>query len=346
MEKHMNIVLDGMGGDLAPVETVKGAVQAIDEIDGIIYIVGREDEIYAELDKNHYKGDRIIVVNAEDVITMEDSPVKAIRRKTNSSMVVGLNMLKDGDGDLFISAGNTGALAVGSRLILGRIRGIDRPALASIYPDMTGGEARLLVDAGASAESKAQNLLEYGLMGSIYVEKVWGRPNPSVGLVNLGTEDTKGTSVTKDAFQRLSVSHLNFVGNVEGRDVPKGACDVIVCDGFVGNVILKLTEGVSLSIFKLVKNALMTSISSKLGGLLVKPQLAALKAEFDYEEYGGAPILGVNGPVIKIHGASTATAVKNAIIKGIPYASENVVDIIRREMEEIEEFIEDDDDII
>ena len=328
----MRILLDGMGGDNAPQEIVKGAVLAAELIEEEIVIIGREEAIRKELKRNKYKGTKITVVDAREEITMHDSPVKAIREKKDSSLVVGLNMLKEGRGDLFVSAGNTGALIVGSRLLLGRIRGIDRPALASIYPDMVNMQPCLLVDAGASAESKAQNLLEYGLMGSIYMEKVWGRANPRVGLVNLGAEESKGTSVTKDAYQRLSAAPLNFVGNVEAREVPRGACDVIVCDGFVGNVILKLTEGVSLTIFKLVKNALMENLKSKIGGVLVKGQLGKLKDEFDYEEYGGAPVLGVNGPVMKMHGSSTATAVKNAIIRGIPYAKENVVDIIRDEM--------------
>ncbi|MDO4176423.1 MAG: phosphate acyltransferase PlsX [Bacillota bacterium] len=340
----MKIILDGMGGDHAPQEIVKGAVEAAAEISDEIVIVGEPEAIKHELKKNKYKGSQISVVPAHDVITMHDSPVKAIRRKTDSSMVVGLNMLKDGEGDMFVSAGNTGALVVGARLILGRIRGIDRPALASIYPDMTGGEPGMLVDAGASSESKARNLLEYALMGSTYVEKVWGRENPRVGLVNLGAEESKGTSVTKDAYQMLANSHMNFVGNIEGRDVPKGACDVIVCDGFTGNVILKLTEGVSLSIFKLVKKSLMESLKSKIGGLLVKSNLTALKEEFDYEEYGGAPVLGVNGPVIKMHGSSNAKAVKSAILRGLPYGKENVVDIIKQEMLEVEEYIEEEEE--
>lgn len=339
----MRIIIDGMGGDFAPDEIVTGAVMAAEEINDEIIIVGDPEAIELQLKKNKYKGEQISIVPAKEVITMADSPVKAIRRKTDSSLVVGLNMLKDGKGDMFVSAGNTGALIVGSRLLLGRIRGIDRPALASIYPDMTGGEPRMLVDAGASSESKAKNLLEYGLMGSIYVEKVWGKKEPRVGLVNLGAEEGKGTSVTKDAYRMLSESHLNFVGNVEGRDLPKGACDVIVCDGFTGNVILKLTEGVSLSIFKLVKQTLMSSLKSKIGGLLVKSDLNALKEEFDYEEYGGAPVLGVNGPVIKMHGSSTARAVRSAILRGRPYAEENVVDIIKNEMLEVEEFIEEEE---
>jgi len=340
----MRIILDGMGGDNAPQETVKGAVQAAEVLDHEIVIVGPVEAIQAELKKNKFKGSNISIREAGDVITMKDSPVKSIRKKTDSTLVVGLNMLKDGQGDMFVSAGNTGALIVGSRLILGGIRGIDRPTLASIYPDMTGGDPCLLVDAGASSESKANNLLEYGLMGSIYVEKVWGRPNPEVGLVNLGVEEGKGTSVTKDAYKKLKASHLNFIGNIEGRDVPKHVCDVIVCDGFVGNVILKLTEGVSISVFKLIKQSLMENVKSKMAGLLIKPQLTALKKKFDYEEYGGAPVLGVNGPVIKMHGSSTATAVRNAIVRGLPYAEEDVVSIIRSEMLKIQEYIEDDEE--
>lgn len=339
----MKIVLDGMGGDHAPAEIVKGAVMAAGMIKHDIYIVGKKDAIEAELQKNKFKGKNIKIVSATEVITMDDSPVKAIRRKTESSMVVGLNMVRDGHGDIFISGGNTGALVVGSRMILGRIEGIDRPVLASIYPCL-GGEPSLLVDAGASSEAKAQNLLEYGLMGSIYMEKVWGRENPRVGLVNLGVEESKGTSVTKDAYQKLKAASINFIGNVEAREVPVGACEVIVCDGFVGNVILKLTEGLAWNILKLIKNKLMRNIKTKMAALMLKSDLSSLKQDFDYEEYGGAPILGVNGPVIKIHGSSGANAVKNAIIKGIPYSEENVVEIIRQSMLDLEEIIEKDEE--
>ena len=338
----MRIVIDGMGGDHAPEEIVKGAVAAARDIGDEIFIVGDPAAIRKQLDVCKYEGNQIQIVPAHEVITMHDSPVKAIRQKKDSSLVVGLNMLKNGEGDMFVSAGNTGALIVGSRLILGRIKGIDRPALASIYPDMTGGDPCLLVDAGASSESKARNLLEYGLMGSIYIEKVWCRVNPRVGLVNLGAEESKGTSITKEAYQMLMNSQLNFIGNVEGRDVPKGVCDVIVCDGFTGNVILKLTEGVSLSIFKLIKEALKSNAKAMLGGALVKSKLSGLKDEFDYEEYGGAPVLGVSGPVIKMHGSSTERAVRSAILRGLPYAEENVVDIIKEEMQDVAEFIEEE----
>ena len=339
----MRILLDGMGGDHAPRETVKGAVQAAELIDDEIVIIGRRDAIEKELKRNRYKGDQISIRDASDEITMHDSPVKAIRQKKDSSLVVGLNMIKDGGGDVFLSAGNTGALIVGARLILGRIRGIDRPALASFYPDMVSKKLCLLVDAGASAESKAQNLLEYGLMGSIFMEKALGVFDPRVGLVNLGAEESKGTSVTKDAYQRLKNSNLNFVGNVEAREVPNGTCDVIVCDGFVGNVILKLTEGASQSIFRLVKQAITENLKTKVGGALIKGQLMKLKDDFDYEEYGAAPVLGVNGAVMKMHGSSSATAVKNGIIRSVSFASGNVVDLIRQEMMNLDVVDEDFD---
>lgn len=334
----MRVILDGMGGDNAPVEIVKGAVQASKEMSHEIYIVGKEDEIRKELDKYQYDPQQIKVVHAEEVITNEDSPVKAIKRKKNSSMVVGLTMVKNGEGDIFISAGNTGAQVVGGRMILGRVNGIDRPALASIYP-ILGDKACLLVDAGASAESKAHNLLEYGTMGSIYVEKVFGRPDPSVGLVNLGIEEGKGTSVTKEAYKQLKQAPINFVGNVEAREIPTGACDVIVCDGFVGNVILKLTEGLAWNILKLLKKKFLDGLKAKIGAMFLKSKLGELKDEFDYTEYGGAPILGVDGAMVKMHGSSNANAVKNTILKGIPYAEEGVVDKIKAAITDLEEII-------
>lgn len=334
----MRVILDGMGGDNAPVEIVKGAVQAAKEMSHEIYIVGKEDKIQKELDKYQYDPQQVKVVHAEEVITNEDSPVKAIKRKKNSSMVVGLTMVKNGEGDIFISAGNTGAQVVGGRMILGRINGIDRPALASIYP-ILGDKACLLVDAGASAESKAHNLLEYGTMGSIYVEKVFDRPEPRVGLVNLGVEESKGTSVTKEAYKQLKQAPINFVGNVEARDIPAGACDVIVCDGFVGNVILKLTEGLAWNILKLLKKKFLDGLKAKIGAMFLKNKLGELKDEFDYTEYGGAPILGVDGAMVKMHGSSNANAVKNTILKGIPYAEEGVVDKIKAAITDLEEII-------
>ncbi len=332
----MRIILDGMGGDNAPLEIVKGAVEASSHIDHQIIITGTEDEINAELAKYNYDESKIQVVHTSEVIENEDSPVKAIRRKTDSSMVKGLTMLKEGEGDLFISAGNTGAYMAGSLFILGRIPGIDRPAIASIYPIAGGALPSIIVDAGANSECRPANLLEFAIMGSLYMEKVMGRKNASVGLVNLGIEENKGTTVTKAAHKLLKEADINFIGNVEARDVPKGACDVIVCDGFTGNIILKLTEGFAWNLLKTMKNKFTSGISAKMGAMLLAGKVREIKDEFDYSEYGGAPILGVNGHVLKIHGSSGATAVRNAIIKGIPYAQENVVGRISSAMEGID----------
>jgi len=251
-------------------------------------------------------------------------------------MVIGLNLIKSGSGDVFISAGNTGALMAGGLFILGRIPGIDRPALTSPYPIMGKGMS-LLVDAGANAECKPNNLLEFGIMGSIYMEKVFDMEKPRVGLANIGAEETKGTTVVKAAHQLLKNSDLNFVGNVEAREVPYGVCDVIVCDGFVGNTILKLTEGFALNILSFVKKKFTEGIKSKVGAMLLLDKMKELKGAFDYSNYGGAPILGVKGPVIKIHGSSNANAVKHGILKAIPFAEGKVVQIIEEAVLALEE---------
>lgn len=339
----MRIIIDGMGGDNAPVEIVKGVVAAAKEIDDELVIVGIEDQINAELSKYDFNPNQISVKHASEVIENDDAPVRAVRRKKDSSMVVGLNMVKNGQGDLFISAGNTGALMSGALFNLGRIQGIDRPAIACIYP-ILGGEPALLVDAGANSECKPNNLLEFAMMGSIFIEKVWKRENATVGLVNIGVEETKGTTLTKAAYELLSKSRLRFVGNVESREVPFGACDVIVCDGFVGNVILKLTEGLALNVVKLLKNKFTEGLRAKVGSAFLLKKMKEIKSEFDYTEYGGAPILGVKGPVVKMHGSSDANAVKNTIIKAIPYASENVVGMISEAVFEIEEILIEDEE--
>lgn len=332
----MKIAIDGMGGDHAPFEIVKGCVQASEKIEHEIYIIGREDEIENELKKYTYNKEQIKVVHAADVITMEDAPVKAVRTKTDSSLVKGLNMVKNGEADLLISAGNSGAIMAGGLFILGRISGIDRPAIATTYPILGRGMS-LMVDSGANAECKPTNLLEFATMGSIYMERVFGIAKPKVGLVNIGTEESKGTTVLKGAHELLSKSRLNFIGNVEARQVPDGVCDVIVCDGFVGNVILKLTEGLAWSILQLIKKKFTQGFLPKMGALLLSNKIKEMKQEFDYSEYGGAPILGVKGVLLKIHGSSNANAVKNAIIKGIPYVENKVVEVIQDSVLELEE---------
>ncbi len=336
----MKIVVDGMGGDNAPLEIVKGVVEASALTEHKIILVGDETLINSELEKYKYNKEKITVMHASEVITNEDAPVKAVRTKLDSSMVKGINLVKTGDADLFISAGNTGAIMAAGLFILGRIQGIDRPAIASTYPILGGkGGVSLLVDSGANAECKPNNLLEFATMGSIYMEKVLNIQKPTVGLVNIGTEESKGTTVLKAAHELLSRSNLNFVGNVEAREIPKGASDILVCDGFVGNIILKLTEGLAWNILKLIKNKFTEGVVSKMGALLLSGKLKEMKAQFDYSEYGGAPILGVKGALIKMHGSSNANAVKNTIIKGIPYAETNVVQTIQNSVLELEEII-------
>lgn len=328
----MRIAIDGMGGDNAPDEIVKGCVQASELIDEQIYIVGLEDVIRRELKKYRFDKNKIKIVNATEVILNEDSPVKAARTKKDSSMIKALSLVKDGTCDVAISAGNTGALMAGSLFNLGRIKGIDRPAIGMTYP-VIGKGVSFLVDAGANAECKPRNLLEFAHMGSIYMEKVLGIDNPTVGLVNIGVEESKGTPVVKETFGLLKESGLNFIGNVEAREVPYGASNVLVCDGFVGNTILKLSEGLAMRIMGLLKEMFKSNVKSKMGALMLSDKIKDLKKIMDYSEYGGAPILGVRGAVIKIHGSSQADAVKNAILKSIPYVENNVVGIITEAIE-------------
>ena len=325
----MKILIDGMGGDNAPQAVVDGAILAAKEIEHEIVIIGDTDKITEALSK--YREEEIprtiSVCHASEVITNNESPAMAIRRKKDSSIVKGMKMLKDGEGDLFISAGSTGALLAGGLLLIGRIKGIDRPAICTIYP-ILGKEASLLCDAGANAECKARNLVDFAIMSSIYMEKVLGRENPTVALVNIGEEEEKGSPLTKEAFELLKNTDLNFKGNIEARDVPKGRADIIVTDGFTGNIILKLTEGMAWNVFKTIKKKFTDGLHARLGSLLLIDKLKELKKEFDYSEYGGAPILGIRRPVVKMHGSSSDNAVKNTILKAVLFAEQDVISII------------------
>lgn len=332
----MKILLDGMGGDNAPEQIVEGAILATAETDADIVIIGKENMLKSCLSEKKYVGSQITVVDAQEVIANDEAPVKAVRSKKDSSIVKGLHMVKDGEADVFISAGSTGALLAGGLFILGRIPGIDRPTLAAVYP-VIGKNPSVLVDTGANAECKPNNLLEFAIMGSIYMEKVLGRPNPTVGLVNNGAEEGKGTALTKATFEMLTKSKLNFIGNVEGRELPNGACDVIVTDGFTGNAIIKLTEGMGLMVLRELKRRFTADTKSKMGAMLLKDQLRGIKREFDYAEYGGAPLLGVKGAMLKMHGSSDAIAVKQTILKSIPYVEEKIVETIQNSVLEIEE---------
>lgn len=337
----MKIILDGMGGDNAPEEIVKGAVQASKKIEHEIHIVGDEEKITSILSELEYDEEKIQIIHASEVIENEDSPVKAIRKKKDSSMVRGLEAVRDGAGDLFISAGNSGALMIGGVLVLGRIKGIERPAIGSAYPMLEEeGRAALMLDSGANAECKPQNFLEFALMGSIYTEKVMGIDNPKIGLVNMGVEPKKGSKTLKEAYKIMTEAKEEgrlpgFLGNVEARDIPVGICDVIVCDGLVGNVLLKTTEGVALTISHLIRRKFTDGIVAKAGAALLYGKLGELKKAFDYNEYGGAPILGVKGAMVKMHGSANADAVCKSIIKALPFMEKHIVEDIEKSMQEL-----------
>lgn len=334
----MKIIIDAMGADLGPKVVVEGAIEATKIIDDEIVLVGKEDIIKKYLKMLSYKGEQISIVNAKDVIENSEKPVRAIRTKKDSSMVVGMTMIKENEGDVFISAGSTGAIIAGGLFILGRIQGIDRPALATIYP-VIGKEPSILLDSGANVECKPNNLLEFATMGSIYMEKVLKRKNPTVGILNNGTEEGKGTTLTHAAYELLDKSHLNFKGNIEGRELPFGTSDVIVTDGFTGNIALKLTEGMGLMVLEQLKKRFTSSTKAKMGALLLKEQLLAIKEEFNYAEYGGSPLLGVKGGILKMHGSSDALGVMKTIVKAKLYVEEDVVQIIQNSVLEIEEII-------
>lgn len=330
----MNIMIDGMGGDHAPEEIVKGAAQAAKEISGTVSIIGQEDRINECLQALNWNGDNIEVVNATEVISNNESPAMAVRKKKDSSISKGMRMLKEGEVDAFISGGSTGALLSAGLLILGRIRGIKRPAIAAFFPKIGMNDTSLILDCGANAESRPEYLLQYGIMGSIFVEKVKGIENPEVMLLNVGAEEEKGDPLHKESFELLRNADINFKGNCEGRDVPFGCCDVVVTDGFSGNVFLKSSEGVALAVMKRIKQKMTEGLVAKAGALLSYNKLKEIKKEFDYSEEGGAPILGLKGPVLKIHGSSKANAVYNAILKAVPYVEQDVTALIENAITE------------
>ncbi len=328
----MRIAIDAMGGDHAPVETVKGAVLALKEINATMVLIGNEDAIKDELSKYEYDKSRIEIIATTEVIENEDKPVIAIRRKKDSSMVVGFDKVRTGEVDVLISAGNTGALLAGGLLRVGRIKGIDRPALTTVFPTFNG--MFVLADVGANAECKARNLKEFGIMGSIYAKDVLGIESPKVGLVNIGTEEGKGTPIITEAYQLLKDTNLNFIGNVEARDIPERIADVLVCDGFTGNVILKLTEGVAKSFMSELKKMFLRSPISKLAALVLKKDLKAMKVEMDYTEFGGAPLLGLKAAIVKAHGSSNSKAIKNAVKYAEKYVSNNIIEKISKDIRE------------
>lgn len=308
----MKIILDAMGGDNAPLAVLEGAAQAVKEYNVGVTLVGDEEKIRQCARENKISLEGMELVHAGQVIEMCEEPAKAVRAKKDSSLVVGLKMLAEGQGDAFVSAGSTGALHVGTSLLVRTVKGIKRPALATCIP--TGGTPYLLLDCGANVECRAPMLDAFATMGSVYMDRVMGIENPTVALVNNGAEESKGTELYREAHQLMKVNpNLNFVGNIEPRDVPSGAANVVVCDGFVGNVILKLSEGMAKTLLKMIKTSMTSNLLGTLGLLLGKNSLMQVKKAMDSEEIGGAPLLGAARPVIKAHGSSKAKGIKNAI---------------------------------
>lgn len=323
----MKIILDAFGGDNAPKEVLLGAALAVRELGVEIIAVGDEQQIRACAEQNAVPMQGITIRHAPDVLTMHDAPTDVLKKKADSSMAVGLKMLQAGEGDAFVSAGSTGALLVGATLLVKRLPGVKRPALATVIP----GDPRpyLLCDCGSNADCRPEMLAQFGVMGAAYAEKVLGASNPTVCLINNGTEESKGGELQLAAYALLRDSGLNFVGNVEARELNAGAADVAVADGFTGNVVLKLTEGVARLMNKKLKKVFAGSLGGKLAYLLVRPGLKEFKASMDYTEFGGAPILGVCAPVIKAHGSSNAKAFKNAIRQAKSCVENDVTGTIR-----------------
>lgn len=326
----MKIIVDAMGGDNAPEAVVKGCILARDEYNVNLVLSGKEDVIKGIIEKETNDYTNLDILNADDVITNEDKPVNAIKRKKESSLVKALYAVRDNQADAIVSAGNTGALLTGATVIIGRIGGLERPALAPFLPTDKGFS--LMLDVGANADCKPEYLLDFAKMGSIYIKCIMNIDSPKVGLLNIGAEKGKGNKLAIDTYALLENSDLNFCGNVEARYVLDGNVDVIVADGFVGNVLLKSIEGTSSYIMQGLKQDLTSSFISKVGALLVKPSLRKFKKRFDYGEYGGAMLLGVNAPVIKAHGSSDSVAVKNAIKQTKSILDSSVIDLIRKEL--------------
>ena len=329
----VRVAVDAMGGDNAPVEIVKGAVDAVLARKDIeVILVGIEDRVKKELSNYTYPQEQIRVVHASEIIATEEPPVMAIRKKKDSSIVVAMNLVKHGEADAFVSAGSSGAILVGGQLLVGRIKGIERPPLAPVIPTEKG--VSLLIDCGANVDARPSHLVQFAKMGSIYMENVVGVKNPKVAIVNIGAEEEKGNALVKETFPLLKeCPGINFIGSIEAREIPHGAADVIVCEAFVGNVILKLYEGVGATLISMVKGGMMSTLRSKIGALLVKPALKETLKAFDASQYGGAPLLGLNGLVVKTHGNSKAGEICNSILQCQTFKEQGINDKIRESLQ-------------
>ena len=331
----MKIIIDAMGGDHAPQVPVEASVKAVKELGVDVVLVGKEEVIKEELSKYEYPQSKVEIVHADEIITNYEEPAKAVRSKKNSSIVIGANLLKDDKGDAFLSMGSTGAVLSAGLLIVGRIKGVLRPAIATLLPTAKG--PKMLIDAGANTNCKSENLVQFAIMGSVYMHNVLGINNPTVGLISNGEEEGKGNDLTKSTFLQLKNAPVNFIGNIEGRDVMEGNADVMTCDGFVGNVILKTVEGMGHVVGSMVKGMFKKSIFTKIGALFVYKGINDFKKAMDYREYGGAPLLGTRKPVIKGHGSSDVKAAFNAIKQAEKFVSTKVIENIASKLTELEE---------
>ena len=324
----MRIAVDGMGGDHAPKEIVAGVQRALDEYPELEIALFGQQEAMKPYIKPH---ERLTVFHCTEVIGAEDDPVRSVRRKKDASMVRMAQAVKDGEADGCVSAGNTGALMAAGLFVVGRIKGVDRPALAPTLPTVDG-KGFVMLDLGANAEARPEHLVQYAVMAGIYAEKVRGISSPTVGLLNIGTEEKKGNELTKAAYPLLKEAPVNFIGNVESRELLNGAADIVVTDGFTGNIVLKTIEGTAMSLFAMIKYVFTSSVKTKLSALLVKNELSGLKSMLDYSEYGGAALFGLNAPVIKAHGSSDANALFNAIRQTRTMIESDVAETIRQAM--------------
>lgn len=329
MSDYTVVALDAMGGDNAPTEMVKGAIDAVNANKSVkVILVGQEEVIKKELSSYNYSDDQIEIKNATEVIETAEHPVAAIKRKKDSSMVVGLHLVKDGEADAFVSAGNSGALLTGGLGIVGRIRGIERAPFGALFPVKTG--VALLADSGANVDCRPSHLVQFAKMGSIYMEKVVGIKNPRVAIVNVGAEEEKGNALVKETMPLLKeCTDINFIGSIEARNIPNGDADVIICDGFVGNVILKLYEGLASTLVSIIKGGLMSTLRSKIGAALALPALKGTLKAFDATQYGGAPLLGLKGLVVKTHGSAKSGEVRNTIFQCLTFKEQRINELIR-----------------